>query len=187
MTRIYTRSGDCGQTSLCGGERISKGDLRVECYGQLDALEVALGAARLASKNMPQIEEAIVKATHELHVAGRILSSTPQSKWHQTALSPSELESEIDRFSAQLPPLTGFVEIGFNAAELALHQARVQCRFCERLCVRLSQSEPEDEALRAQLLPWLNRLSDLLFTMSRTATVKPSSDQKFAQSKVESV
>ena len=166
--KIYTRRGDAGKTDLFGGERVDKDAARVEAYGVVDELNACLGAAAAASEqaDLAPLLERIQSALFDL---GACLA-TPDPAHRAKASLPevtdgdvAELEGYIDRFEAELEPLRSFVLPGGTAAAAAFHVARGVCRRAERRSVALSAAEPVDPPV----LSYLNRLSDLLFTLAR--------------------
>ena len=166
--RIYTGGGDTGETGLFGGGRVSKDDLRVEAYGTVDELNACLGAARAAG--VPeQIDHLAERIQARLFELGADLASPGESPGGTVLrLGPDaaqELESEIDTLEAQLEPLTSFILPGGHPAGAALHQARTICRRAERRVVSLAR----EQTISAGIVPYLNRLSDLLFVMARFA------------------
>lgn len=171
MTRIYTRTGDSGETSLFGGRRVSKDDLRVRAYGAVDELNAALGVARAADPG-PEIDQMLERLQHRLFDLGAELATPPpgaeRSAGHVPRVEASwvdALEQEIDKLDAALPPLRHFVLPGGTPAAAALHFARTVARRAERDIVALSAREP----VNPELLKFVNRLSDLLFVLARTA------------------
>lgn len=161
--KIYTRTGDEGQTGLFGGERVSKDSLRIESYGTVDELNSILGVARSA---LPQaeIEIAIVAVQNQLFRAGADLASPQGSGMPGIgAKEVAWLEAGIDRMDRELPPLKNFILPGGSPAASQLHVARTVCRRAERLVVRLAREETVDPAM----LRYLNRLSDFLFVLAR--------------------
>ncbi|MDR1193779.1 MAG: cob(I)yrinic acid a,c-diamide adenosyltransferase [Peptococcaceae bacterium] len=162
MMNIYTKSGDQGSTSLYSGERVLKSSLRVEAYGTLDELQAALGLARAFCQATEvrdmilRLEEALVPVMSEVATLG-------DKSDFVFAGTVEELEKEIDRFSAPLPPFRAFVLPGERQGSAALHMARTVARRAERLLWRLS----EQEGVGRPLLLWLNRLSDFCFTLAR--------------------
>ncbi len=178
--RIYTRTGDKGETSLVGGRRVSKDALRIEAYGTVDELNALLGIVASSSRQTTLLK-VLERLQNELFVVGADLA-TPESgpdtesasngrlEQHaersipRISVSHAEgLESLIDRFDAELPPLDSFVLPGGDKVAADLHLARAVCRRAERAVVRLSHSE----AVNPQILVYLNRLSDLLFVLAR--------------------
>lgn len=174
INRVYTRRGDAGMTSLVGGQRVSKRDLRIESYGTLDELNAFLGASReslaVESAKTPRLAElasVLVRVQHELFNAGSILATLPEdvhpAQARITAADVAFLEAEIDRMNEELPPLRSFVLPGGSRLNADLHVARTVCRRAERLTVALA-SEVEVDPL---VITYLNRLSDALFVWSR--------------------
>jgi len=166
MTRIYTRTGDGGQTGLIGGERVSKDHLRVEAYGTLDELNSALGAAR-AFLGDGEIADVVEQMQHDLFALGAEIASPAEETDRLPRCSPAQveaLEALIDRFDAALPPLRAFILPGGGPAGSLLHLARAVSRRAERRVVTLARAEP----LNPEVVRYLNRLSDLLFVLART-------------------
>jgi len=167
--RIYTRTGDKGDTSLRWGERVPKNALRVEVYGTVDEANAHLGmaVAMMEGPAFAALREVLTRVQNELFAVGADLA-TPPSRGEQpriTQASVDALEADIDRLEAGLPPLRNFVLPGGSRPAAALHVARTVVRRAERLLVSLMQQEPVDPAL----LRYLNRLSDLLFVAARAA------------------
>ncbi len=164
MSRIYTRTGDAGQTGLVGGGRISKTSLRIHAVGEVDELNAGLGMARTllppAGLDGPlaQIQHRLFDLGAELAAPGFGLESIDPE---DTAF----LEASMDAQSAELPPLKAFILPGGTPLAAALHQARCVCRRAERSVLLLHHEEP----VREEVLQYLNRLSDWLFTAARTA------------------
>ncbi len=169
MTKIYTRTGDAGETGLFGGGRVSKDDLRVRAYGTIDELNAAIGVAR-AGAPPPEIEGVLERLQHQLFDLGAELA-TPERVAAAARISPTTpdrveaLERDIDRYEALLPPLRQFVLPGGTPVAAALHQARTVARRAEREIVSLAGREP----VNPELLKYVNRLSDLLFVLARAA------------------
>ena len=169
--KIYTKTGDAGQTGLFGGGRVPKDDLRVEAYGDVDELNAVLGMARCIEM-MPRIDEVLVPIQRDLFAIGALLA-TPDRDRMASHLEKAridearitELEHAIDDGEAELEPLRAFIIPGGTPKAAALHVARTVCRRAERHVVRL-QHEAE---LPALAIIYLNRLSDLLFTLARLA------------------
>ena len=174
LNRIYTRTGDAGQTHLAGGQRIAKDNLRIECYGTVDELNAFLGAARATAEELAQRIEplqpfaAILKRVqHELFNLGSILATLPEDVHPKqprvTKTDVEQLELDIDRANEELEPLRSFVLPGGSRLDAELHICRTVCRRAERLLVSLSQEQSvPDDAVR-----YLNRLSDAFFVWSR--------------------
>jgi cob(I)alamin adenosyltransferase len=167
--KIYTKSGDAGETGLFGGPRVGKDDARVEAYGEVDELNAALGVAR-ARGGDAELEALLAATQDHLFTVGAELA-TPAGAKARSVLRPvdpawtAELESAIDRFEAELPPLRQFVLPGGSPLAAALHLARAVCRRAERRVVTLHHREP----VAAELLAYVNRLSDFLFVAARIA------------------
>lgn len=160
--KIYTRTGDGGETGLFGGGRVSKHSPRIEAYGTVDELNSHLGAVR-AEKPSPELDGLLASVQEQLFVLGAELASP---KGGAVALSDADvtgLESAIDKLEANLPSLRTFILPGGGRMGSALHVARTVCRRAERMVVALGGE--------AGPLPvrFLNRLSDLLFVMARHA------------------
>jgi cob(I)alamin adenosyltransferase len=165
--KIYTKTGDDGQTGLFGGERVQKSDPRVDAYGSVDETNACLGVAR-ATGLAPDIDAALERIQGQLFVLGAELA-TPASHRERlrlpllSASDAAALEAEIDRLETGLPPLTSFVLPAGTAGASALHLARTVCRRAERGVVAVQAVAQ----LRPELVVYLNRLSDLLFVMAR--------------------
>lgn len=165
--KIYTKTGDDGQTGLFGGQRVLKDDAQVEAYGSVDETNATLGVARAAGLS-PEVDAAIERIQAELFVLGAELATPPdhRGRLRMPLLGASEvsaLEQLIDQLEAKLPALTSFVLPAGTAAASALHLARTVCRRAERRVIAVRDSA----ALRPELVIYLNRLSDLLFVMAR--------------------
>ena len=169
--KIYTRTGDEGDTALFGGGRVGKDHPRVEAYGDVDELNAALGMAR-AVEMMPRIDEVLVPIQKDLFAIGALLA-TPDHDKMKEQLSKArvddgrieQLEQAIDACERELEPLRSFIIPGGTPKAAALHVARTVCRRAERRVVHLSQ----DIALPPLVVIYLNRLSDLLFMLARVA------------------
>jgi cob(I)alamin adenosyltransferase len=165
--KIYTKTGDDGQTGLFGGERVQKNDPRVDAYGSVDETNALLGVARAAGLS-PLLDAILERIQAQLFVLGAELA-TPASHRPRLKLpllgaeQVLELESDIDRLEAELPALQTFVLPAGSPGASTLHHARTVCRRAERAVVGVQQSAE----LRLELIIYLNRLSDLLFVMAR--------------------
>jgi cob(I)alamin adenosyltransferase len=170
--KIYTRSGDSGETGLFGGPRVTKDDPRVEAYGAVDEVNAALGEARLRAEAAADadISGLLAAAQDRLFTVGGELA-TPAGARARSALPQlqaawiEELERAIDRWDGELEPLRQFVLPGGAPLACALHVARTACRRAERRVVTLARTEPPDPLV----LGYLNRLSDFLFVAARVA------------------
>lgn len=172
--KIYTKTGDSGETGLWGGSRVSKADSRVVAYGDVDELSSALGVALAALAPRPDaagVRATLERVQKELFAIGALLASPkPQLKKlappydaGMPADAPSRLEAEIDRLDAELRPMTRFILPGGSEAGARLHLARAVCRRAERAVAAL----PAKAAAPGGVIPYLNRLSDYLFTAAR--------------------
>jgi len=168
--KLYTRTGDDGQTSLFGGGRVSKADARVAAYGTVDELNAALGWA-LTQIAEPELGERIETLQHDLFVLGSHLATPPPGEGRRRPETPAlpldrvaEMESWIDAAERELPPLKAFVIPGGTPGAAALHVARTVCRGAERCVVALGATDPGEEG---EVVRYLNRLSDLLFAYAR--------------------
>jgi cob(I)alamin adenosyltransferase len=167
INRVYTRAGDRGDTALAGGQRIRKDDVRIEAYGTVDELNSFVGVAResvvAAGVDLALLGEILRRIKHELFNAGSILATLPEDVHPKqariTAEESVQLEREMDRMNAELPPLRSFVLPGGCRLNAELHVCRTVCRRAERICVTLG-AEPE-------VVRYLNRLSDAFFVWSR--------------------
>jgi len=180
LTRIYTRTGDRGDTSLATGERVRKTDARVEAYGAVDETNACLGLVRLHTRDDPTLDAMLARIQNELFDLGADLS-TPARGLAEGAVAlritddqVRRLESEIDQLNSGLSPLNSFVLPGGSQAAAALHLARTVCRRAERLAVALADRPGEE--VSGPALHYLNRLSDLLFTAARWANGKGEGD-----------
>lgn len=167
LTKLYTRKGDDGSTALGSGRRIQKDALRVCCYGTVDEANSALGVA-LAHGLSPRLIEMVSVIQNELFHVGSDLCFTEEDK--HTVQIPQigktqvkRLESWIDELNATVGPLANFILPGGSTGSAHLHLARTICRRAEREVTTLKRQEP----IGAFVLPYLNRLSDLLFVMAR--------------------
>jgi len=168
LARIYTRTGDKGETGLVGGARIPKDSLRVDAYGSVDELNSVLGIAR-SFLNDRELDDLLAELQEDLFVVGSDLASTADHQQRNVPRITSEkiatMERTIDKFEAELSPLKAFILPGGGVVGSLLHNARTVARRAERRIVTLSRSERINE----QMLPYMNRLSDLLFVMARVA------------------
>jgi cob(I)alamin adenosyltransferase len=167
--KIYTKTGDAGETSLFDNTRVSKSDARVDAYGEVDELNACLGAARAALDDV-DLEQVLVLIQRELFAVGaRLADPSSRIAGRVTKAAVSEdavprLEATIDRLEQELPPLRRFILPGGAAGGALLHLARTVCRRAERRVVALGP-----DAVEGVVLVYLNRLSDLLFVMARAA------------------
>lgn len=167
LDRIYTKTGDEGTTGLGGGRRVPKDDARVAAYGTVDETNALIGVA-LASGLDPELAAALTAIQNELFDLGADLSwpsDDPRRGRIPTVRADQveRLEARIDRCNAELEPLANFLLPGGSSGAAALHVARTACRRAEREVVTLARTE----SVGPHVLPYLNRLSDLLFVMAR--------------------
>jgi cob(I)alamin adenosyltransferase len=169
--KIYTKTGDAGDTGLFGGGRVPKDDPRVEAYGDVDELNAVIGMAR-AVELMPRVDELLVPVQRDLFAIGALLATPDREKMAQHLQKAriderriAELEQAIDDAESELEPLRAFILPGGTPKAAALHVARTVCRRAERHVVRLQHAVE----LPALAVIYLNRLSDLLFTLARLA------------------
>ena len=169
--KIYTRTGDTGDTALFGGGRVGKDDVRVDAYGDVDELNAALGLAR-AIERMPRVDDVLVPVQRDLFAIGALLATPDRGRMQEQLAKArldearvAELEAAIDAGDAELEPLKAFILPGGTPKAAALHVARTVCRRAERRVVALAR-EVEVPAL---VVMYLNRLSDLLFVLARVA------------------
>jgi cob(I)alamin adenosyltransferase len=173
ITRVYTRTGDEGTTALVGGARVAKDSRRVECYGAIDELNSILGLARSlnaqadASPARRRLDDVLKQLQNELFDLGSELATPPESEYEGMfkvgASDIRALELLMDECQKDLEPLRSFILPGGGSVSAVLHQARTVCRRAEREIIRLAR----EEALGGFVVPYVNRLSDLLFVLSR--------------------
>jgi cob(I)alamin adenosyltransferase len=167
--KIYTKTGDTGETALFGGGRVAKTHPRVEAYGDVDELNAAIGLAR-SIEMMPRIDEVLVPLQRDLFAIGALLATPDREKMKRHLEKAriddgriAELEHAIDDCDRELEPLKAFIIPGGTPKSAALHVARTVCRRAERDVLRLMRREEVGE----WPLAYVNRLSDLLFVLSR--------------------
>ncbi len=175
LSRIYTRTGDGGDTGLTGGSRVAKDDPRIDCYGTIDELNAFLGLARAAALDQSKddhLQRVLLRVQHQLFNLGSMLSTPPgQVKPAQPQVVAKDvtwLETEMDKVTPTLPQLRSFVLPGGSRLNGLLHIARAVCRRAERLCVTLHRKGGCGELE----VRYLNRLSDALFVWSRQAAAQ---------------
>ncbi len=175
LTKIYTRGGDTGRTSLGDGTRVAKHDLRVAAYGTVDETNAVIGLARLEAKG--EADAMLARIQNDLFDLGADLCTPGAGRKADGALrivdaQVERLEREIDQMNAELKPLTSFVLPGGTAVAAHLHLARTVCRRAERLVSELVEKEP----VHAAALKYINRLSDHLFVLARLLNDKGRRD-----------
>lgn len=163
LSKIYTRTGDAGDTGLGDGQRVDKDALRVEAYGTVDELNSTIGMV-LAHDLPARLRETLIDVQHDLFVLGADLCIPDRETLH--ARDITHLEQVLDTFNTDLPPLKEFILPAGGLATSTCHLARAVCRRAERRVVSLHRAEP----VGAQAIPYLNRLSDLLFVLARVMT-----------------
>ena len=173
LTKIYTRGGDKGETSLVGGKRVAKHDLRVEVFGTIDETNAAIGAACIHVSN--ELGPLLGRIQNDLFDLGADLANPEAESKNQLRILPEQvkrLETEIDELNANLSELESFILPGGSPAAAHLHLSRTVCRRAERLATALAAQEPiNPEAMR-----YLNRLSDLLFVAARVENSRGKAD-----------
>lgn len=174
--KIYTKTGDEGTTSLFGGKRVSKADLRIDTYGTVDELNSFLGLVRDQEVNLKR-KESLVNIQNTLFVIGAILATEPgNTKVKIPSLHEDDvsfLEKEIDSMETELEPMRFFVLPGGHPAVSFCHVARTVCRRAERLTIALH----DQETVNPLVIKYLNRLSDYLFVLSRKTTKELGSEE----------
>jgi len=175
--KIYTKTGDKGNTSLFGGTRVPKYDLRIEAYGTIDELNSYIGLVR-DQKIDTHSSEILSKIQHELFTIGSMLATPPEKKVLKngkerltiTKISTNSiqlLENEIDSMNESLPEMTHFILPGGHTTVSFCHITRCICRRAERICTQLN----DESSIEPQILMYLNRLSDYLFVLARKLTI----------------
>ncbi len=170
--KVYTRGGDAGETSMLSGERISKADPAIAAVGDLDELSVALGFARLAFKKRNDTLKDIQQKLYQLSALVSYTGDQHADKFKLEAGAVEALEALIDETQETLPPLKEFIYPGQTYASCTLHQARVIARRAERGLALLPNEK------RNAAIPFVNRLSDLLFVLAREADREAGADEE---------
>ena len=182
LNKIYTRTGDDGSTGLVDGSRLSKDDVRVRAYGDVDETNSVIGLVRLHLENR-RLDDMLSRIQNDLFDLGADLATPLPKKGEadsEYALrmvdsQATRLEQELDALNADLEPLTSFVLPGGSSPAAYLHQARTVCRRAERVCVALAAEQPINPAA----LTYLNRLSDFLFVAARWCNDQGAADVKW--------
>jgi cob(I)alamin adenosyltransferase len=182
LNRIYTRTGDAGETALGSGERVSKAHLRIQAYGTVDETNATLGIVRLhtATPDMQKLDAMLARIQNELFDLGADLCVPDTGKdlgYEPLRILPKQyerIETEIDELNGELSPLRSFVLPGGHPAAAHLHVARTVCRRAERLIVELASHDGEHVSEGA--VAYINRLSDFFFVASRWANARTSGD-----------
>ncbi|MEY3700850.1 MAG: hypothetical protein RLZZ25_873 [Gemmatimonadota bacterium] len=169
--KIYTKTGDDGDTGLFGGGRVAKDHPRVTAYGEVDELNAVIGLAR-SIEMMPRIDEVLAPVQRDLFALGALLATPDHEKMKEQLAKArisdariAQLEQAIDDGEGELEPLTAFILPGGTPKAAALHVARTVCRRAERAVIHLQR----DTELPPIVIVYLNRLSDLLFVLARVA------------------
>ncbi len=169
--KIYTKTGDQGDTGLFGGGRVGKDHPRVEAYGDIDELNAVIGMAR-SVEMMPRIDEVLAPVQRDLFALGALLATPDHEKMKEQLAKArisdariAQLEQAIDDGESELEPLKAFILPGGTPKAAALHVARTVCRRAERAIIRLQK----DSEVPQIVIVYLNRLSDLLFVLARVA------------------
>jgi cob(I)alamin adenosyltransferase len=166
--KIYTRTGDTGQTGLFGGARSAKDALRIEACGAVDELNAQIGWAH-SQQSDPAVKDSLAAIQNELFIVGGDIASPAASRVPRIHPEHVErLEGEIDRWEAELPPLRQFILPSGSTGGSAIHVARAVCRRAERRLVALARQEE----LNSYLLAYINRLSDYLFVLARISNTR---------------
>jgi cob(I)alamin adenosyltransferase len=173
--KIYTKTGDDGTTGLFGGARVKKASSRVEAYGTVDELNATIGLAR-ATRLDAETEAVLAAVQDDLFTVGAELACVPGKEGKLSmrlvdGADAARLEKAVDAAEVGLPPLKQFVLPGGSPQAAALHLARTVCRRAERSCLALSEHDELGGSARPELIVYLNRLSDLLFTLARRANL----------------
>lgn len=168
LNRIYTKTGDGGETALGSGKRVPKDDPRIEAYGTVDETNAVIGVARLAAS--PNLDVMLARVQNDLFDLGADFAVPEEEgqKFERLTVTDAQvtrLEREIDQMNAELSPLRSFVLPGGSPSAAHLHVARTVCRRAERLAVTLARTEKVNPAA----IRYLNRLSDFLFVAARFA------------------
>ena len=180
MSKIYTKTGDRGKTSLFDGKKVFKSDRKVETYGTIDELNSAIGVAVSEIRNpKSEIRKELEEIQNDLLEIGSSLAVSSALPVNQLKDRPQEFEKLIDKLTKQLPPLTQFILPGGGKGGALLQLSRTIARRAERRVVGLSKSEHIDPTI----VVYLNRLSDLLFTMARFVNYKEKQKEKIWRKK----
>ena len=178
LSKIYTRTGDSGETALGDGTRVPKFSARVAAYGTVDETNATLGLARLQAAG--EVDQALARISNDLFDLGADLctpdidndATAPFPRLRMIAAQTDRLETEIDAMNARLTPLRSFILPGGSALAAQLHLCRTTCRRAERLVVELAHAEP----VNPEAVKYLNRLSDWFFVAGRIANADGSAD-----------
>lgn len=179
--KIYTKTGDRGETKLYGGRKVPKHDARVEAYGTIDELNARLGLALAFDPERGLGTGGLEGVQEDLFAVGSILAAAEPEKAQAAGTIPElpaervvALEAWIDRLTAELTPLDAFILPGGSPVGAHLHDARTVCRRAERAITRLMPDRPD---LADVVIPYVNRLSDLLFTLARSVNERTGASE----------
>jgi cob(I)alamin adenosyltransferase len=176
LNRIYTRTGDAGETALGSGERVSKANIRIAAYGTVDETNSTVGIVRLHTAKLEKLDAMLARIQNELFDLGADLCVPDRGQkleWEPLRILPKQyerLETEIDELNGELTALRSFVLPGGHPAAAYLHLSRTICRRAERLIVELKSHEGEHVSEGA--IAYINRLSDFFFVASRWVNFK---------------
>jgi len=177
--KIYTKTGDAGDTGLFGGGRVPKSHPRVEAYGDVDELNATIGVARAAGPE-PQIDTLLLRVQQDLFAIGALLATPDRAKMRMHLDKAkidqeriAELEHAIDAADTELEPLRSFILPGGSPKAAALHVARTVCRRAERRIVEIA----DEMEIPPLVVVYLNRLSDVLFTLARLANKHAATEE----------
>ncbi len=176
LNRIYTRTGDAGETALGNGERLSKANIRIAAYGTVDETNATVGIVRLHMAGLEKLDAMLARIQNELFDLGADLCVPDRGEkleFEPLRILPKQyerLEAEIDELNIELTPLRSFVLPGGHAAAAHLHLSRTTCRRAERLIVELKSHDGEHVSEGA--IAYINRLSDFFFVASRWVNFK---------------
>ena len=179
LNRIYTRTGDAGETALGTGERLSKSHIRISAYGTVDETNATIGVARLHLGELTKLDAMLARIQNELFDLGADLCVPDRGEkleFEPLRILPKQyerIETEIDELNAELSPLRSFVLPAGHAAAAQLHVCRTVCRRAERLVVELAAIEGEHVSEGG--IAYINRLSDFFFVASRWVNFKAGS------------
>lgn len=170
--KIYTKTGDKGQTSLYGGTRVSKSSLQIEAYGTIDELNSFIGFA-LSDIEMVQVEKFLLMLQTDLMSIASFLAGYQKGKLN-LELRVSEIEKVIDEMDSKIPPLKNFILPGGGKLGASLHVARSVSRRAERAVIRFFESETRPTVNKEKIVMFLNRVSDFLFVLARFVNYQES-------------
>lgn len=183
--KIYTKTGDSGKTSLIGGTKVLKSDLRIEAYGTVDELNSYIGLVSDFS-NDSNAKDILKEIQDRLFTIGSELACDPDKKTKMALPDLKEsdvelLEKEIDKMDEELPEMKNFILPGGLPSVSFIHIARCVCRRAERCCVRLKEHDQSEDGL---IIKYLNRLSDYLFTVGRYTSLKNNAPETIWKARV---